>query len=101
MLGNDIFDSPTGGIFDLNRDGVMDAGERALEYEFMTSFTDSNNDDEDDDLDDFELEVMQDDELQEALEDAGLDAFELSLMDEDERRETLEDAGLDPDDYDF
>ncbi len=100
MLGNDIYDGPTGGIFDLNRDGVMDAGERALEYDFMTSFIDGN-DDEDDDLDDFELDVIQDDELQDALEEAGLDEFELSLMDEDERREALEDAGLDPDDYDF
>lgn len=100
MFGNDIYDSPTGGIFDLNRDGKLDAGERALEYDFMTSFIDNDND-KDDDVDDFELEVQQDDELQEALEEAGLDELELSLMDEDERREALEEAGLDPDDYYF
>ena len=98
MFGDDFFDSPTGGIFDLNRDGKMDAGERALEYDFIESFID-NDDDDDDDFDDLELELSEDDELREALEDAGLDAFELSYMDEDERREALEDAGLDPDDY--
>ncbi len=35
------------------------------------------------------------------LEDAGIDIDEFELMDDDEMREALIDAGLDPDDYDF
>ena len=76
-------------LFDLNRDGEIDAAERALEFEFMeeTIFKDENEFGED--YEETELEL------------AGIDPEELEYMDDDERREILVDAGLDPDDYDF
>ena len=77
-----------GKMFDLNRDGKLDAWERAMEYDFMTSLND-----EDDGCEDEE-------ELTE-LELAGIDPIELEYMDANERREVLEEAGLDPDEFDF
>lgn len=77
-----------GSLFDLNRDGELDARERALDF---LAFE----------------EVLEAEERNERSYDsvyldlAGLDYEDLELMDEDERREVLEDAGLDPDDYDF
>lgn len=41
------------------------------------------------------------DDLDNELEMEELDRFNLELMDENERQEALEDAGLDSDDYDF
>ena len=75
-----------GKMFDLNRDGKLDAWERAMEYDFITSLND-DCEDEDEELTELEL--------------AGIDPIELEYMDAEERREVLEDAGLDPDDYDF
>ena len=75
-----------GRMFDLNRDGKLDAWERAMEYDFMTALNDDSED--------------EDEELTE-LEIAGIDPIELDYMDANERREVLEDAGLDPDDFDF
>ena len=75
-----------GRMFDLNRDGKLDAWERAMEYDFITSL---NDDCEDEDEEFTELEL------------AGIDPIELEYMDANERREVLEEAGLDPDDYDF
>jgi len=77
-----------GGLFDLDRDGELNAGEFALMQEVV--FGDLNKSSNDYD---------EDDETDELEED--LDYDELEDMDEDERREALEDAGLDPDDYDF
>ena len=77
-----------GNMFDFNRDGKLDAFERAMEFDFLNSLDESDNDGYDDD------------ELTE-LELSGLDPEELEYMDADERRVVLEDAGLDPDDYDF
>lgn len=77
-----------GRMFDLNRDGKLDAWERAMEYDFMTSLNDEDNGCEDEE------------ELTE-LELAGIDPIELEYMDANERREVLEEAGLDPDEFDF
>lgn len=88
-------------IFDLNKDGEVDAFELDVSQQMMagsreeairltgddTFYTGSDTLEEEDDLED-ELEM------------AGLDIDELADMDEDERREALEDAGLDPEDYD-
>ena len=76
-----------GRMFDLNRDGKLDAWERAMEYDFITSLNDEDDDCEDEELTELEL--------------AGIDPIELEYMDAEERREVLEDAGLDPDDFDF
>ena len=78
-----------GRMFDLNRDGKLDAWEKAMEYEFMTSLNDEDDDCEDEDEELTELEL------------AGIDPIELEYMDANERREVLEEAGLDPDDFDF
>ena len=78
-----------GKMFDLNRDGKLDAWERAMEYDFMTSLNDGDDDCEDEDEELTELEL------------AGIDPIELEYMDAEERREVLEEAGLDPDDFDF
>ena len=78
-----------GRMFDLNRDGKLDAWERAMEYDFMTSLNDEDDGCEDEDEELTELEI------------AGIDPIELEYMDAEERREVLEEAGLDPDDFDF
>ena len=78
-----------GDMFDMNRDGEMDAFELTMEMEFIESVLDK------------EYEEDEEDEVRTELELAGLDPEELEFMDEDERRELLEDAGLDPDDYVF
>ena len=70
-------------LFDLNRDGVLDPAEKALQLDFISEQMESDSSKEDED--DF---------------DPILDRDELELMDEDERREALEDAGYDPDDFD-
>lgn len=75
-----------GKMFDLNRDGKLDAWERAMEYDFITSLND-DCEDEDEELTELEL--------------AGIDPIELEHMDTEERREVLGDAVLDPDDFDF
>jgi len=74
-----------GKMFDFNRNGKLDAFERAMEMDFLSSLEHEEEDDE---------------QLTE-LEMAGIDPGELEYMNESERREILEDAGLDPDDYDF
>lgn len=78
-----------GRMFDLNRDGKLDAWERAMEYDFMTSLNDEDDGCEDEDEELTELEL------------AGIDPIELEYMDANERREVLEEAGLDPDEFDF
>ena len=74
-----------GKMFDYNRNGKLDAFERAMEMDFLSSLEHEEEDDE---------------QLTE-LEMAGIDPGELEYMNESERREILEDEGLDPDDYDF
>lgn len=67
------------GLFDFNRDGVLDPLEQEAQYEFFSNGLEENGssyeEDDEPDLDDLEF------------------------MDEDERREALEDAGYDPDDF--
>ncbi|MBR5579409.1 MAG: hypothetical protein IKW28_10505 [Lachnospiraceae bacterium] len=72
-----------GTMFDMNRDGKLDAWERAIEFQFITS-----------------MQEEEEDNLTE-LEIAGIDPIDLEYMNEYERRAVLEEAGLDPDDYDF
>lgn len=72
-------------LFDLNRDGYIDA----CEFAFMDSVMNHH---------DVETEEM--DEVAEELEMSGLDYDDLDSMDPEERREALEEAGLDPDDFD-
>lgn len=38
-------------MFDFNRDGELDAGERAAEYQFMEEMLESDHDDDSDDYD--------------------------------------------------
>lgn len=78
-----------GKMFDLNRDGKLDAWERAMEYDFMTSLNDEDDGCEDEDEELTELELT------------GIDPIELEYMDANERREVLEEDGLDPDEFDF
>ncbi len=83
-----------GDMFDMNRDGKMSGGERAMEFHFMEEML----------RDEQGGNFLDDDDEEEALTElelAGIDPEELEFMDDDERREVLEDAGLDPDDYDF
>lgn len=76
-----------GDLFDFNKDGKLDAFEKAAEFTTFVSMMDK-------------LDAESDTEESE-LEMAGLAPEELEYMDEDERREAIEDAGLDPDEYDF
>ena len=64
-------------LFDMNRDGVLDAVEQGFQLDFLTRQMEEENrsDEEEDELD-------------------------LEFMDEDDRREALEEAGYDPDDFD-
>jgi len=70
-----------GRVFDFNRDGKMNAFERAAEFAFF--------------------EDMMSDNQKTEFEMSGLDAEKLEYMDAYERREVLEAAGLDLDEYDF
>ena len=78
MMSKGLF----GGLFDFNRDGKMNALERAAEFQFFH-------------------DVVMAAEAEDALAAAGLDRDDLGWMDADERREALEDAGFDPTDFDF
>lgn len=69
-------------MFDLNKNGKMDAWEWAL----LDDIAGNNTDEEE--------------QLKEQLELSGLDFDDLMDMDEDDRREVIEDANLDPDDFD-
>ena len=68
-------------MFDFNRDGRLNAFERAAQFQFMDSFDD--------------------DDEQDVFAEAELDYDELEFMDPKERREVLEEAGLNPDEFDF
>lgn len=75
-----------GGLFDVDGDGSLDAGETALGLMMM-----------DDELTD-ESTKEEDSELELAT---GYSRDDLELMDSEERAEILEDAGYEPDDFDF
>ena len=77
-------------MFDFNRNGRLDAFERAAQFQFMNEMMKSG-----------EADSFDDDDEQDIFAEAGLDYDELEFMDPEERREVLEDAGLDPDEFDF
>ncbi len=83
----EVEDNGLDDMFDLNNDGLIDAGEEAMEMDYLDRLINGDSSDEVEEEDDLEL--------------YGLDRIDLELMDEAERREALLDAGLDPDDYDF
>jgi len=67
-------------LFDMNRDGVLDAVEQGFQVDFLTrQMEEENRSDEEED---------------------ELDLDDLEFMDEDDRRKALEEAGYDPDDFD-
>ena len=75
-----------GGLFDLDGDGSLDAGEAAFGLMMMDdALTDEGAEEEDS-----ELELA-----------TGYSRDDLELMDAEERAEILEDAGYEPDDFDF
>ena len=75
-----------GGLFDVDGDGNLDAGETAFGLMMM----DDVLTDEGAEAEDSELELM-----------TGYSRDDLELMDSEERAEILEEAGFDPDDFDF
>ena len=83
-----------GGLFDLDGDGSLDAGETAFGLMMMDDvLTDEDAEDPDDlfaEEEDSELELM-----------TGFSRDDLELMDADERAEVLGDAGYEPDDFGF
>ena len=83
-----------GGLFDLDGDGSLDAGETAFGLMMMDDvLTDEDAEDPDDlfaEEEDSELELM-----------TGYSRDDLELMDADERTEVLGDAGYEPDDFGF
>lgn len=91
-----------GGLFDLDGDGSLDAGETAfglmmMDDALMGGDADAPDDDPTEDPDDLfaaeedsELELM-----------TGYSRDDLEFMDAEERAEILGDAGYEPDDYGF
>ena len=76
-------------MFDFNRDGRLNALERAAQFQFMDEMLKGR-----------ETDLFDDDE-QDVFVEAGLDYDELEFMDPEKTREVLEDAGFDPDEFDF
>ena len=80
-----------GGLFDMDGDGALDAGETAFGLMMMDDIlTDEESDDAESLNDDDELELM-----------TGFSRDDLELMDAEERAEVLGDAGYEPDDFGF
>ena len=74
-----------GDLFDFDLDGKMSTMENAAGFSIFS-------------------DIMDEDEANKKrvdLKSSGLDEDDLELMDKDEREEALEDAGLDSDDFDF
>ena len=74
-------------MFDWNRDGILDAGEEAMEIQYLDQI--SRGKDPWDDSNDSELDEY--DEIQDEIED----------MDPDEARDYLESEGYDVEDFDL
>ena len=87
-----------GGLFDMDGDGSLDAGETAFGLMMMDDVLTGEDEDGSDDLDDLfaedegysELELM-----------TGYSRDDLEFMDSEERAAILEDAGYEPDDFGF
>ena len=77
-------------MFDFNRDGRLDAFERAAQFQLIDEMMKNG-----------EADSFDDDDETDVFAEAGLDYDELEFMDPEERREVLEDAGMDPDEFDF
>ena len=77
-------------MFDFNRDGRLNALERAAQFQFMDEMLKGR-----------ETDLFDDDDEQDVFVEAGLDYDELEFMDPEKTREVLEDAGFDPDEFDF
>ena len=87
-----------GGLFDMDGDGTLDAGETAFGLMMMDdALTDENADDPTDDSDD--LFVDEEDSELELM--TGYSRDDLEFMDAEERAEILEEAGYEPDDFGF
>ena len=84
-----------GDLFDFNGDGKLDAFEQAADFGMFCQMMESSKKESCGDSDD---EPEADADLIETL---NLDPYDIALMDEDELIEAVEDAGLDPDDYDL
>ena len=81
-----------GGLFDMDGDGALDAGETAFGLMMMDDILAEEASDDlfAEDEEDSELELM-----------TGFSCDDLELMDAEERAEVLGDAGYEPDDFGF
>ena len=81
-----------GGLFDMDGDGALDAGETAFGLMMMDDILAEEASDDlfAEDEEDSELELM-----------TGFSRDDLELMDAEERAEVLGDAGYEPDDFGF
>lgn len=79
-----------GGLFDMDGDGTLDAGETAFGLMMMDDVLTDEESDDAESLDDDELELM-----------TGYSRDDLEFMDSEERTEILEEAGCEPDDFSF
>ena len=84
-----------GGLFDMDGDGSLDAGETAFGLMMANDVLTGEEEEESDDPfaadeEDSELELM-----------TGYSREDLKLMDAEERAEILEEAGYEPDDFGF
>ena len=79
-----------GGLFDVDGDGNLDAGEMAFGLMMMDEALMEEDEEDSLDAEDSELELM-----------TGYSRDDLEFMDAEERAEILEDAGYEPDDFVF
>ncbi len=79
-----------GGLFDMDGDGNLDAGETAFGLMMMDDVLTDEESDDAESLDDDELELM-----------TGYSRDDLEFMDSEDRTEILEEAGCEPDDFGF
>lgn len=87
-----------GGLFDMDGDGTLDAGETAFGLMMMDDvLTSEDADDPTEDADD----LFADEEDSELELMTGYSRDDLEFMDAEERAEILEEAGYEPDDFGF
>ena len=87
-----------GGLFDMDGDGALDAGETAFGLMMMDDVLTGEGEDESDDTEDPFAEDEEDSELELMT---GYSRDDLEFMDAEERAEILSDAGYEPDDFGF
>ena len=82
----DFFDR----LFDMDRDGKLDAGEQGFQYEYLDRLSEgSSHPDDDEDDDEFDEDEVVDED----------DSDDWKSMDTEDKRDAMIEAGLDPDDY--